>query len=519
MTTIKVDLRESDGTPSVGSLVWVPTRRRHVNGPTTDTDYVILPASFVVPLVAGKATVTVDPTQGDWAWRVTETGDGGSTRYVAVPNTSTPIAYGDLVDIDPVTLDPEASPESAWWEALRVVAEKPISQDQVNLAVSDALAGILSSGGSVFLVSEPPTSITGSKISDVAINTTNGDLFRLGSSGWSAYGSVKGPKGDPGQDGADGVQGPKGDPGKDGTSVTIQGTVPTVSDLPTLTPEDVGDGYLTDDNGHLHVWSGYDWTDVGSVRGPQGVPGTPGADGQSAAITGVTATTLSPGASATVTLGGTALARTFAFGIPRGDKGDPGTDGTALPSLSQSDIETGTSVTKSAVTASVFKAAVQSLMSTLSDKVTTLEGKFSGPTAIIPTMYIGNTPVSIGNGALTMTYSKSGKLVTVDFVFYIGSTSSFGGAVGYVTLAFPPGLPPATPGTTLPVPVGVFRGIGVSGVMHGQVALNFGAATDRVYFIISDVSTSAAVFDFLLYSDQVGAVGHYLTGSFTYTTT
>ena len=78
-----------------------------------------------------------------------------------------------------------------------------------------------------------------------------------------------------------GPQGIPGPPGEDGKSVSIEGSVPTYANLPTgLTAADAGKGWITEDDGHLIVWSGSGWTDVGEIRGPQGVPGPPGENGQ-----------------------------------------------------------------------------------------------------------------------------------------------------------------------------------------------------------------------------------------------
>ena len=74
---------------------------------------------------------------------------------------------------------------------------------------------------------------------------------------------------------------------------------------------------------------------TGGSGGGGGEPGPPGPPGEAAEITGATATatTLSPGASATVdvTPGGTPSERSFAFafGIPQGPQGAPGTPGEA----------------------------------------------------------------------------------------------------------------------------------------------------------------------------------------------
>lgn len=80
--------------------------------------------------------------------------------------------------------------------------------------------------------------------------------------------------------GADGVDGADGADGADGTSVTIVDNVANSAALPTgLGSGDAGKGWLTDDDGHLHVWSGSAFTDVGTIRGPQGIKGDTGDDG------------------------------------------------------------------------------------------------------------------------------------------------------------------------------------------------------------------------------------------------
>ncbi len=93
----------------------------------------------------------------------------------------------------------------------------------------------------------------------------------------------QGPAGTTGSQGPQGFTGPKGDNGQDGadgTSVTITGSVANAAALPTgLTPADAGKGWITNDDGHLHVWSGTAFTDVGTVRGPQGPTGPQGIQG------------------------------------------------------------------------------------------------------------------------------------------------------------------------------------------------------------------------------------------------
>jgi hypothetical protein len=76
---------------------------------------VVLPKSFTVPLVAGVADVTLEPTTAAWVWRVDEmlAGTASRTIHTAVPDVPE-VDYPDLVTVDPATLEPTAEPEPAW---------------------------------------------------------------------------------------------------------------------------------------------------------------------------------------------------------------------------------------------------------------------------------------------------------------------------------------------------------------------------------------------------------------------
>ena len=101
-------------------------------------------------------------------------------------------------------------------------------------------------------------------------------------------GNVRGPTGagvtgPTGGTGPTGTAGPTGPTGAAGTSVTIIGSVANAAALPGgLGGGDAGKGYLTNDDGHLHVWGGSSYTDVGAVRGPTGPTGATGATGTGA---------------------------------------------------------------------------------------------------------------------------------------------------------------------------------------------------------------------------------------------
>ncbi len=143
---------------------------------------------------------------------------------------------------------------------------------------------------------------------------SQGATGATGSAGNPGANGATGATGPTGTPGATGATGPKGDDGEDGTSVTITGSVASAANLPNdLTPSDAGKGYITSDDGHLHVWSGASFTDVGTVRGPQGDDGATGVTGPQGATgpSGVTGNAGSTGATG-----------------PSGSQGPSGTPGT-----------------------------------------------------------------------------------------------------------------------------------------------------------------------------------------------
>lgn len=106
----------------------------------------------------------------------------------------------------------------------------------------------------------------GTVLIDWALISSKGEVGATGATG--PQGSV-GPQGD---QGIQGIQGPIGPAGANGTSVTILGTVSSIGALPS-TGNTNGDAYILSTNGHLYVWSGSAWTDVGQIQGPAGAPG------------------------------------------------------------------------------------------------------------------------------------------------------------------------------------------------------------------------------------------------------
>lgn len=75
-----------------------------------------------------------------------------------------------------------------------------------------------------------------------------------------------------------GPTGPTGPQGSPGTSIEFKGSVANVASLPS--GAEVNDAYIVQsDGGHLWVWDGSQWDDIGQIVGPTGVTGPTGATG------------------------------------------------------------------------------------------------------------------------------------------------------------------------------------------------------------------------------------------------
>ena len=121
-------------------------------------------------------------------------------------------------------------------------------------------------GGNGYTGSQGVQGYTGSK----------GDLGYTGSQGYLGYVGSKGIQGFTGSQGTQGYTGSQGVKGDTGTSVNLKGSVDSSSNLNPSYTGDIGDGYITTDTGHLWVWDGSVWIDVGNIVGPQGPQGATG---------------------------------------------------------------------------------------------------------------------------------------------------------------------------------------------------------------------------------------------------
>lgn len=174
-----------DTVPASGYIECTPTRRRHIEGGDPE-DYIVLPAKFsaklgaalldedgetvLQPATPGVAWATLEPTDAgpyanQFAWRFTERTSNGKTRYCFVPTDAGTVDYGDLVDIDPTTFDPDPDAIPAWTTQLAAEVEAREDADDVLAAAIAAVeAGDVDSVNGVTgavvaaVVESPPSS-------------------------------------------------------------------------------------------------------------------------------------------------------------------------------------------------------------------------------------------------------------------------------------------------------------------------------------------------------------------------
>ena len=119
---------------------------------------------------------------------------------------------------------------------------------------------------------------------DTGATGPQGDQGIQGIQGPQGIQGDKGDKGDKGDTGDTGPQGPQGDQGPagaNGTSVTIVAAVANGQELAAYdtTSLVVGNGIIQEDTGHLQVWTGSSFTDVGQIKGDKGDTGAQGIQG------------------------------------------------------------------------------------------------------------------------------------------------------------------------------------------------------------------------------------------------
>lgn len=267
MTTIKIDITDIKG--GTGAADYVELAAPLDRGSAYIAGRVITTAPHRVHLNDGVATVIgVEPGPlmiriacGNWR-------DDVATRVV-VPDTDSVT----LVDLLTDTFNYEPAIVSQAQAASRLCAE---SARIAREAAERAAAGVPGPQGSK---GDPGPR------GEQGVQGPRGESGPQGPKGDPGPQGVEGPQGIPGprgERGLPGATGPRGVPGEkgaDGKSIQVSGSVATVDDLPTLSSAETGQGYMTRDDGKLHVWDGGAWLPGIDIRGPEGPKGDTGEQG------------------------------------------------------------------------------------------------------------------------------------------------------------------------------------------------------------------------------------------------
>lgn len=156
-TTVHVDIRQLSGTPTdlpvpFASLRVAPAERV-IDG---DDDYVLVETFLTVRIIDGVAEFDVPATEVGQALLIAEEGFGGARIWYAQIPDQADVNYGDLVEVDPDSLNPLTIPEDAWWNELnnQVIGGEVVGDD----LILERLSGATFNAGNVRGEQGPPGS-------------------------------------------------------------------------------------------------------------------------------------------------------------------------------------------------------------------------------------------------------------------------------------------------------------------------------------------------------------------------
>jgi hypothetical protein len=233
---------EPDAIPAAGSIFFTASPTLIKNLDASPAPVSILPAVVEATLdsegylcgygtTRGIILVATDDPDGnpvDWTWRADFRLTDSTGIPLSVQSFSFELPGGTTVDLT------SASPVQDANGTFYLVGPRGFTGPANELTVGTVETGAASSEAEVEITGEAP---------EQTIN------FVI-------------PQGIQGVQGIQGIQGEKGDP------LNIKGTVTDETYLP-ATGNEINDGYITEDDGHLWIWQeSEEWLDVGAIKGP-----------------------------------------------------------------------------------------------------------------------------------------------------------------------------------------------------------------------------------------------------------